>query len=61
MTACSSQPTNRTEAIYHWRVIGRRYFRLAGDFTKTNGDSSGRKITKRKESLMQRLDTSGNP
>lgn len=57
MTVCAGQPTTRTEAI--------TTFKLADvaltpdtDFTKANGDSSGRKVTVAAKSAVP-VDTSG--
>jgi hypothetical protein len=57
MTVCSAEPTTRTEAI--------TTFKLADvamtpdtDFTKANGDTSGRKVTVAAKSSVP-VDTSG--
>lgn len=57
MTVCAGQPTTRTEAI--------TTFKLADvamtpdtDFTKANGDTSGRKVTVAAKSAVP-VDTSG--
>lgn len=56
MTACSSQPTNRTEAVTTYALADVTL--AGGDFTKANGDSSGRKITTAQKSNVA-IDTSG--
>jgi len=43
MTACSAQPTTRTEAVTTYALAD---ITIDGaDFTKANGDTSGRKVT----------------
>lgn len=43
MTACSAQPTTRAEAVTTYALADVSL--SSGDFTKANGDSSGRKVT----------------
>jgi len=43
MTACSAQPTTRTEAVTTYALADVTID--SGDFTKANGDTSGRKTT----------------
>ena len=43
MTACSQQPANRTDAATTYNLAG--VTMAGGDFTKADGDSSGRKVT----------------
>lgn len=42
-TACSAQPTTRTEAVTTYALAD--VAMSAGDFAKANGDTSGRKLT----------------
>lgn len=43
MTACSQEPTSRTEAVTTWKLAD---IAMSGaDFSKANGDASGRKVT----------------
>lgn len=43
LTVCSAQPTNRTEAVTTYKLAD--VVIDSSDFTKSNGDVSGRKIT----------------
>lgn len=43
MIACSAQPTSRTEAVSTYALAD--VAMSSSDFTKANGDSSGRKLT----------------
>lgn len=43
LTVCSAQPTTRTEAVSTYKLAD--VVIDSGDFTKANGDSSGRKVT----------------
>lgn len=43
MTVCSAQPTTRTEAVTTYELAD--VVMASGDFTKANGDVSGRKVT----------------
>ena len=43
MTACSAQPTTRTEAVTTYALAD--VTMDSGDYSKANGDSSGRKLT----------------
>lgn len=43
LTVCSAQPTTRTEAITTYKLADVTVD--SGDFTKANGDTSGRKLT----------------
>lgn len=43
LTVCSAQPTTRTEAITTYKLAD--VVIDSGDFTKANGDTSGRKVT----------------
>jgi hypothetical protein len=43
MTICSAQPTTRTEAVTTYALADVTL--SGGDFTKANGDTSGRKVT----------------
>lgn len=59
-TACSAQPTTRTEAIttYALADIALTPGDGNGDFTIANGDSSGRKVTVAAQAGVD-IDTSG--
>ena len=56
MTACSAQPTNRTEAVTTYALADVTL--AGGDYTKANGDSSGRKVTIAQKSNVT-IDTTG--
>jgi hypothetical protein len=56
MTVCSAQPTNRTEAVTTYALADVSL--AGGDFTKANGDSSGRKTTVAQKSNVT-IDTTG--
>lgn len=56
MTACSAQPTNRTEAVTTYALADVTL--AGGDYTKANGDSSGRKVTIAQKSNVP-IDTTG--
>lgn len=43
MTVCSAQPTTRTQAVTTYALADVTV--AGGDFTKADGDSSGRKVT----------------
>lgn len=43
MIACSAQPTTRAEAVTTYALAD--VAMAGGDFTKANGDASGRKVT----------------
>lgn len=43
MTVCSAQPTTRTEAVTTYALAD--VTMAGGDYTKANGDTSGRKVT----------------
>jgi hypothetical protein len=43
LTVCSAQPTTRTEAVTTYKLAD--VVIDSGDFTKANGDTSGRKVT----------------
>lgn len=43
LTVCSAQPTTRTEAVTTYALAD--VVISGGDFTKANGDTSGRKVT----------------
>jgi hypothetical protein len=43
MTICSAQPTTRTEAITTFALATQAM--VSGDYTKANGNTSGRKVT----------------
>ena len=43
LTVCSAQPTTRTEAVTTYKLAD--VVVDSGDFSKANGDSSGRKVT----------------
>ena len=43
LTVCSAQPTTRTEAVTTYKLAD--VVVDSGDFTKANGDTSGRKVT----------------
>ena len=56
MIVCSAQPTNRTEAVSTYALADVAL--AGGDYTKANGDSSGRKTTIAQKSNIP-IDTSG--
>jgi len=56
MTVCSAQPTNRTEAVTTYALADVTL--AGGDYTKANGDSSGRKTTIAQKSNVT-IDTTG--
>lgn len=56
LTVCSAQPTNRTEAITTYKLADVTVD--SGDFTKANGDTSGRKLTVGQQSNVP-VDSSG--
>lgn len=56
MTVCSTQPTNRTEAVTTYALAD--VAMAGGDFTKADGDTSGRKVTVAAKSGIL-IDTSG--
>lgn len=43
MTACSQEPTSRTEAVTTYALAD--VAMAGGDYTNANGDTSGRKVT----------------
>ena len=57
MTVCSSQPTTRTEAITTYKLADIAMTPNT-DFTKANGDTSGRKVTVAAKSSVT-VDTTG--
>jgi hypothetical protein len=57
MTACSSQPTTRTEAVTTFKLADVAMTPNT-DYTKANGDTSGRKVTMAAKSSVL-IDTSG--
>jgi hypothetical protein len=57
MTACSAEPTTRTEAITTFKLADVAMVPNT-DFTKANGDTSGRKCTVAAKSAVA-VDTSG--
>ena len=56
MIVCSAQPTTRTEAVTTYALAD--VAMTSGDFTKANGDTSGRKVTMALKSNVP-VDTSG--
>ena len=56
MIACSAQPTTRAEAVTTFALAD--VVMAGGDFTKANGDVSGRKVTHAQKSSVT-IDTSG--
>ena len=56
MTVCSAQPTNRAEAVGTFALADVAL--AGGDYTKANGDSSGRKVTIAQKSNVP-IDTTG--
>ncbi len=57
LTVCSAQPTTRTEAVTTYKLAD--VVIDSGDFTKANGDVSGRKITVSQQADIP-VDTSGD-
>lgn len=57
MTACSSEPTTRTEAVTTFKLADVA-MTVNSDYTKANGDTSGRKVTVAAKSAVP-IDTSG--
>ena len=56
LTVCNAQPTTRTEAVTTYKLAD---VVIDGtDFTKANGDVSGRKVTVAQQSTVL-IDTSG--
>lgn len=56
IAVCSAQPTTRTEALTTYELATTSL--TSGDFTKANGDSSGRKVTVAQQSDLT-VDNSG--
>lgn len=56
MTACSAQPTTRTEAVTTYALADVTV--AGGDFTKADGDTNGRKVTVAQKTGVN-VDTSG--
>lgn len=57
LTVCSTQPTTRTEAVTTYKLADVTVD--SGDFTKANGDTSGRKLTVGAQSAVP-VDTTGS-
>lgn len=57
MTACNAEPTTRTEAITTFKLADVAMVPNT-DFTKANGDTSGRKVTMAAKSAVP-VDTTG--
>ena len=57
MTACNAEPTTRTEAVTTFKLADVAMTPNT-DFTKANGDTSGRKVTVAAKSSVP-VDTSG--
>jgi hypothetical protein len=57
MIACSAQPTSRTEAVTTY-ALADVAMTVNTDYTKANGDSSGRKVTVAAKSTVL-IDVSG--
>lgn len=57
LTVCSTQPTNRTEATATFKLADVAVD--ASDFTKANGDVSGRKVTVAAQNAVP-VDSSGS-
>ena len=57
MTACSSQPTTRTEAVTTFKLADVAMTPNT-DYTKANGDTNGRKVTVASKSAVP-VDTTG--
>lgn len=56
LTVCSSQPTTRTEAVTTYKLAD--VVVDSGDFSKANGDTSGRKVTVAAQNAVP-VDSSG--
>ena len=56
LTVCSAQPTNRTEAVTTYKLAD--VVVDGTDFTKSNGDVSGRKLTVSQQTNVA-VDTTG--
>jgi len=56
MTACSAEPTTRTEAVTTYALAD--HVMSGGDFTNANGDTSGRKVTVAEQASVT-VDTTG--
>lgn len=56
LTVCSAQPANRTEAVTTYKLADVTID--SGDFTKANGDTSGRKVTVAEQDNVP-VDTTG--
>lgn len=56
MTVCSAEPTTRTEAVTTFKLAD--VAMAGGDFTKADGDTSGRKVTVASKSGVP-VDSSG--
>ena len=56
MTACSAEPTNRTEAVTTYALAD--VTMSGGDYTNANGDTSGRKVTVAQKTGVT-IDTTG--
>ena len=57
MIACSAEPTNRTEAVTTY-ALADAVMVADTDYTKANGDTSGRKVTMAAKSTIN-VDASG--
>ena len=57
MTACSAEPTTRTEAVTTY-ALADAVMTVDTDYTKANGDTSGRKVTVAAKA-DQAVDTTG--
>lgn len=57
LTVCSAQPTTRTEAVTTYKLAD--VVVDSGDFTKADGDTSGRKVTVAAQSAVP-VDSSGS-
>ena len=57
MTVCTTQPTTRTEAVTTY-ALADVAMTVNSDYTKANGDTSGRKVTVAAKSGVT-IDTSG--
>jgi hypothetical protein len=56
LTVCSAQPTTRTEAVTTYKLAD--VVVDSGDFSKANGDTSGRKVTVAQQASVP-VDTTG--
>lgn len=56
MTVCSAEPTTRTEAVATFKLADVAL--AGGDFTKADGDTSGRKVTVAAKNAVP-VDTTG--